>query len=435
MSLFQRIVHTFNPPSVLTMEVIEGGIRATFQQRGQIIEWQLIQQARTLPKEVYQTFKQGRKLSDRALLLSFSQARLIASVLSTATLSWLQLNVQAVMQLQVVTQPLDFAIHWALDTHTWSLRRTLHGADMSLGNGWFKWGTLVWQIKIDANPVDARELLDKPTLSTLEIIPFLTHIMPEAVRQGLSLTADVAIAPEGALRLEIVNMLDRSLDLRLKANPAVLLDTIRQMPDNPQHWISGNQIFLNFGAIRGQLLENLKTGKPDRVTGDDLPVLIQDVLRPHGTALGINVDALNTQYPMIPFEQLIPHWRLERRRIRGVGSYHATLNFSLRQDSVSRDSLRAKLRNGGRFIRAKQGWIVLSSATAVQLSEFDTRLGEDFVLRADEVLGFSSNRLSTRGLDIPKRDVLTPTVDAGRVMAVLKGLRDEGLPAGRSRIR
>jgi hypothetical protein len=114
----------------------------------------------------------------------------------------------------------------------------------------------------------------------------------------------------------------------------------------------------------------------------------------------------------------------------GVGSYRATLHFSKGQESLAREVIRDKVRRGGQYLRAKQGWIVLSPQIANRLSEIDQRFGEDFTLDDSEVLGLPSMRLSNLDLHVPTLETLTATHDAQRALKVLNDLRLDGLPAG-----
>ncbi len=431
MDLLKRILNTINPPIILSMQPIDGGIRVRFQQHDQIIDPFSSWQVRELPKAVYQILEQAPKKTDGSLILFFKEASAVARILRSTPPESIELKIDTVLQLKIVPQPEDFAIHWELDSKLWRLRRRLIGAETSLGEGWFKQGSSVWPLhNLEAIPPALYPLLNKPVLGSIEAIPLLTELIPLAAQHGLPLTTDAEIAPASKLRLEIVKMLERSLDLRLVANPPAIMNTVQPMPNNPAHWVSGKFVFLNFGNIPNKIEDSLRTGQTVRVTGDDLPALIQDVLQPNAAQFGINVAALNAQYPLIELGALKPHWQLEHDFMRGVGFYRASLYFSKGQDSLQREAIRAKARNRAQYIRAKQGWIVLSSQIINRLHEIDARFGEDFLLDDTEVLGLPSIRLNTRDLSVPALETLAPTDDVNRVLVMVDNLRAAGLPAG-----
>lgn len=429
MSLLKRVLNAFIPPLVVSMTPVEGGVRVSFHRQDRVMDRAAVQQMRVLPATVAETFQRARLLPDQSLLLSFPEARLAASVLRASPQNALELKVESIFQLHVVRPPDDFGVHWTLDSQRWTLRRELHGADLSLGGEWFKRGNEVWQLPLDMIPSASLALLDKPILSSLETVALLTEVMPRALQHHLPLTTDAEIAPVGKLRLEITKTLERALDVRLVANPPAILNAIHPMPNNPSYWVNGKFVFLDLGRIPARVLESLRTGQTVRVTGDDLPALIQDSLIPNVATFGVDVSVL-AAYPMIDFALLKPHWELAYSLVRGVGSYRAVLCFARGQDSLTRESLRAKVRNGTRFMRAKQGWIVLPPDMVERLKEIDARFGEDFTLDHGEILGLPATRLTARNLSVPPLETLAPSSDSGQIVGVLNTLRMAGLPAG-----
>jgi hypothetical protein len=430
MSLLKRFLDALNPPVHLIMTPSDGGVQVDVRQNGQTVDLAATRQASELPPAVLSAFERAARRRNGAYLFPFEVARNLALYFRANSDDGFILEPGAILTLREIAMPAWFGIHWLLDSKTWRMRRHLHGADHALGGGWFAQQNQVWHVPPNSIPPQLLYLLDLSELNSSDGVHLVMELLPVAEANHLPFSADAVVAPPGKLRVEIVKMLERSMDIRLIGNPPALLNMLQPVPNVTQHLMSGNLLFPHLGIIPTALLGNLKKGDSVRITGEDVPALVNDVLRPNAAELGIDLAKLDAQYPILELSKMKPWWRLDHTIARGVGRYEAALHFTKGQESLARETVRAKMRGTSRFVKANRGWIALSYSVIKRLDEIDARLGDDFVLDGGELLGNPSPRLTERQIAVPPLGTPTPSDNGEQIIGWLDTVRAHGLPAG-----
>ncbi|MHB8624603.1 MAG: TerB N-terminal domain-containing protein [Aggregatilineales bacterium] len=423
-----------SPPVVVTWRLGDGGINIAFSQNGKPLAFpELVapRLAKLWPNSLSAILEHFSTTRGNEIRFSFAQAQELYKQFASHPNRRIELNSDALTRLVPTTVPHDFAVRWRYNEATSTLHRQLVSAEHALGNGWFQQDTKVWQLNMaDASP-KIGTLLNTAQVSSADFLVFLEQALPFARANNWPITCELDLLPQGIIRLEIVKMLDRSLDVRLTSTPPEIVRNLHVIPNDDQSLMSGHYVIPQLGSVlNGDRLAALRTGQAQRIAGDDVPMLIQDVLRHNAGTFGVDIHALDARYPIRDAANLKISWQVEYGVSHGVGHYDAVLHLITSSENFSRKQLQSKLKASTRFLRTNTGWLELTPHFAQQLWQYETNPGIDFTLEPSELLGGPSTRVSKAGLSIPKLEMPSSENEMERGQLFVEMLRVHGVPGG-----
>jgi hypothetical protein len=367
------------------------------------------------------------------LPVTLSQARQLYVLLTKANQNF-TLEADAINKLKTVPIPAKFAIRWQLDPKTANLKHQIVNADRALGDNWYQKGDEIWQIpplpnKLK-NAVQAFWMVSGD-ISNAVLFNFLTEILPVMQTGGWPVSCDLQLVPDGAVRVEIVKLLDRSLDLRLISTIPDLLPNLQVVSGLWSHLLSGHYLLPFLGTMLDEKkLKAAQNGEVIRLTGNILPQLIT-VLHQHPNWYAADLATLDARYPIQTLTAIAPTWQVKTEPINGIATYRVLTSWKIGAEHYDHKQIKSKINANTQFMRTDPGWVEFTPEFARAVEETSS----DFVLSADEVLRRRSSQIAEADLIEQNLPALLPLpADRGRndewVTKLIDQTLRQGIPGG-----
>lgn len=428
MGILNRIQSVFDAPVNVVLRPMNGGVELYFEDKQKRIAYGQLKNGDRLPQILHRAIQRSTNRIDESYLIPFETGRELAAQLQSQLDRAFRLDADPVLKLRIVRPPTDFAIHWKVEKNNGTLSRTIRGAELALGGGWFMRGDQSWQLDRDAIPDSLRDLLNHSKLDGESVVRLVKDLIPYAAQRGIPLTTDAVIGTPSMLRFNLVKLLERSMDVQLIADKS-LLASLRHIVNAPRHLMSKNVVFPDLGAIVGPELHQFIQGNIVRLTSDSVPRLVYYAQQLNTDDWGFDRAQLRDRYPLHDLSIFTPHWELKHVESRGIGHYEASVLLSSGANSIPRRNFENRIGVFGGFLKVKQGWIVVSSQGEAILRGIDTTFGHDFVLSTSELMGEPSARFERTGLPLPTVNPIEQSTDPVTTLNQLDALRGHGIPA------
>ncbi|GEM_PF-1181384 len=361
-------------------------------------------------------------------LLTLTHALKLFGEIKSYTLDKIQFDGAAVENLEQVAHPADFRIHWYYDADQQSLKLQCSGADYYLGDGWFCRQQKIWRLSdMPLDPVIA--WLHYPEIAGSDIFKFVSTVLPLGQRVSLPLSCDLRIETDFRLKLNIVRMLKKSLEVQLTANMPIILANLRYLEGDPLNMISRTALLPDLRPyLTPQFYRLAQTSGLQKIEGKALPGFLQDELKPHAAFWEIDIAPLNEAYPIIDAGSLTLVWKLVHEEVGGIGCYKAIPWLEVGPISATFKSITDTLSRGARFERVGDYWLEFTEVYKQRHRNWIGQQVATFELATSEILGANSKRLSATGLSVPAFNYQHSVDEIEDVDAYLDCMNQHGLP-------
>jgi hypothetical protein len=433
MALLKRLLESFSGPIVMTFAPTDGGATVSFRQNNRPLD-PFASMPKRIPIAVLNILRGNAADETGTFIIPFEVARTLAAQLTRDPATWLVIDADAILRLEVDQKPAEFWVHWAFDAGYSLLRRQLKDAQLSLGDGWYLMENRVWRIPLGELGSTGRAMINASAISGPDIATFVTEVMPIAGRLGLPYSCDLKGLQPGMATIEILRTTEKNLELRLTSRQPSLLAQLVPLQSDPATLLSGRYLFPALGTFRGRRLPQLIAGETIRLSGEELLQFMVEVVARASELYGLDRVALERLYPITGFQTMRPYWNIEYKINHGIGRYIAALYFARGAETVSRQAVwaRADARAGRTtpFVRGSQGWVQLPLTLRETVQRIDSQFMPDFPLDQNELLGVRTPRLAQLKLAPPALEPTIPTDSPTVALGQLNHLRTVGVTAG-----
>jgi len=406
LSFLRSIAKLFNQePLIVRMTLAPSGVSLALYEGTHILEHDeiLSDKIQTKLTPPLATLVKNQPVTNKQpYLIALPHAQKLLTDLKRYASDKIQLDCGAVENLKQIAWPTDFRIHWRYDAVRQRLEPQFSGADHHLGYGWFHRQQQIWALS--NNPSDPIiGWLNRAQITGSDIFQFVSTILPAGQRANLPLSCDLSIEIDFHLKLTIVKMLKKSLEVELTANLPAVLAKLQYLDGDPQHMISGTKLLPDLRPhITPQIFTLAHLNAPTKIEGSALPDFLQYEIKPNATFLGVDMATLETTYPIVDVVTLDLVWKLEREDSGGIGRYRAIPWLEAGPISIQFKLIADEILRGTRFVRVNDYWLEFTEVYKKRHRNWLNQLVALFQLSSSEILGVPSERFKATGLKAPR---------------------------------
>jgi len=409
------------------MSLSNGGVQIAVKRGESVLSRQDVLGEKSLPPILHK-LASDHPNKTASYFVSYPTAQKLKNMLSREVSETFQLDSEALDDLQVVTCPSEFRLRWRFDAVAQALVRSMNGADMDLGGGWFYKTDQVWHLDTPLS-TEMASWVSKSQIHSRELLAFVTRGIEQ--HRSAHLLCDLSVTNAFQAKLTIVNTLKHSLDIQVTSSMPELQKQLVPLRDDEQTLLSGYTLIPHWGRVlKGSLLEAAKTTEPLRIEAKVLPAFIQDELLPNASALGCDIDQVRQAYPIEDAIHYSLSCKLERQTVEGIGRYFAVLGLSLHSDFLPIQKIFQLIKDGARFYRTDSGWLEFTPAFKARCAEWEQKNPAPIQLALAEALGTAPERLNRLKLQPPVINIPRDSDERQHAIALIETMRQHGLPAG-----
>ncbi|HUN09887.1 MAG TPA: TerB N-terminal domain-containing protein [Aggregatilineales bacterium] len=429
MSFFRSLGKIFSgQPYVLQMRLISEKVHIAIKRGGKNVAHNEILKQRSLPTPLLQFLSTQPQNDDNVYFVTLPTARQLSAALSSYNSDIFQVDTTEVDQLQSVSCPGDFKIHWRFDMARQVLMRKLIGADGYLGEGWFFQGKRAWQPATSLTP-DMLYWFDQPEIESKTLYFFVSQCL--LLFKDLPCQCDLKIETGFQAKLQVIKTLKQSLDVQIISNMPEIQKHLATIKGDQQNLISGVTLLpAYYPKLRGKLIGVAKSEQPVRLNGDELLAFIQDDLTPSASSIDFDLSVLRTAYPIDDAAQIPLKWTMEHEIVQGIGRYRAVPCLRTREDLIPVQKIARQVESGGRFLRVGDRWLEFTPRFRDRYADWQRKNLGVIRLTSQEIMGTNVERLGKLELRSPIIEVSKATTEREQARMLGEVMRRHGLPVG-----
>ncbi|MEP7286686.1 MAG: TerB N-terminal domain-containing protein [Chloroflexota bacterium] len=418
-----------NPPLTLRMMLVHEGIKIGIYEAERVLSHAELTSSdiiNRLPPPLTQFLHSYKNTQEHVYLLAWPDAKYLYENVKPYASDRFLLQCEAVKWITVIERPANFAIQWIYNPAQKCLERRLLNADQHLGKGWFQRDRYVWQLDKTVSGI-ALKWISLYQIPDRDVFRFVSEFIPISQRAKWPVFCSLSILTDFAIRLEISQAIDRSIEVQIVSYVAGVVEKLGYLEDDSKNMISGDLLLPSLRPVMtDKLIQLAHAHLPVHITGSDLPAFIQDEIRPHATQLGIDMQSIDREYPIADGSRLPFAWKLEHKIIQGVGQHIAIPYLG----NVPLCLVASEVEKGERFIADEKGWIEFTPVFRTQLDAWTTNGIGEFQITVRELLGLPSARLERANIQLPTIVLPADANTAEHAGNFLDKLRFYGLPGG-----